>query len=147
MLENFKRPTFLRRLGAMFYDFMLALSFVILGGFFFTAVLMSVMNIENVQPGTPVAKVIFMLTSLVAFGFYGWFWTHGGQTLGMRAWKLKLVRQDGETVTWLQAFFRFCYAILSWIPFGAGYLWMLVDKQKMSWHDRASKTYIIDLKE
>ena len=126
---------------------MLALSFVILGGFFFTAVLMSVMNIENVQPGTPVAKVIFMLTSLVAFVFYGWFWTHGGQTLGMRAWKLKLVRQDGETVTWLQALFRFCYAILSWIPFGAGYLWMLVDKQKMSWHDRASKTYIIDLKE
>jgi len=86
MQQDFKTASFMRRLGAMFYDFMLALSFVILGGFFFTAVMMSVLSIENVQPGTPVAKVIFMLTSLVAFGFYGWFWTHGGQTLGMRAW-------------------------------------------------------------
>jgi uncharacterized RDD family membrane protein YckC len=146
MQDTFKTATFMKRLGAMFYDFMLALSFVILAGFLFTAVLMSILNIENVQPGTPVAKIIFILTSLVAFGFYGWFWTHGGQTLGMRAWKLKLVRSDGETVTWLQAFFRFCYSIISWLPLGAGYLWMLVDKHKLSWHDRASKTYIIDLK-
>ena len=146
MPQTLKTASFMRRLGAMFYDFMLALSFVILAGFFFTAVFMSVLNIDNVQPGSTVAKVIFTLVALVAFGFYGWFWTHGGQTLGMRAWKLQLVRHDGESVNWLQAFFRFCYAIISWLPFGAGYLWMLIDKQKLSWHDRASKTYIIDLK-
>lgn len=146
-MENLNTASFMRRIGAMFYDFMLALSFVIVAGFFFTAVVMSLFSIENVQAGSPAAKGIFALVVLMTFGFYGWFWTHGGQTLGMRAWKLKLVRQDSETITWLQALFRFCYAIMSWIPLGAGYLWMLIDKKKLSWHDRISKTYIIDLKQ
>ncbi len=146
-MENLNTASFMRRIGAMFYDFMLALSFVIVAGFFFTAVVMSLFSIENVQAGSPAAKGIFALVVLMTFGFYGWFWTHGGQTLGLRAWKLKLVRQDSETITWLQALFRFCYAIMSWIPLGAGYLWMLIDKKKLSWHDRISKTYIIDLKQ
>lgn len=146
MQQTMNTASFLRRLGAMFYDFMLALSSVILAGFLFTAAIMSILGIENIPAGSPVAKVIFALLVLFTFGFYGWFWTHGGQTLGMRAWKLKLVGKDSSSITWVQAFFRFCYAIISWIPLGAGYLWMLVDKQKLAWHDRISKTYIIDLK-
>jgi len=146
-MESLKTASFMRRIGAMFYDFMLALSSVILVGFFFTAVFMSLFSIENIQAGSPAAKAIFTLLVLFTFVFYGWFWTHGGQTLGMRAWKLKLVRENAEPITWLQAFFRFCYAIISWIPLGAGYLWMLVDKKNLSWHDRTSKTYIIDLKQ
>jgi len=145
-METLNTASFMRRIGAMFYDFMLALSSVILVGFFFTAVIMSLFSIENIEAGSPAAKAIFMLLVIFTFGFYGWFWTHGGQTLGMRAWKLKLVREDFESITWLQALFRFCYSIISWVPLGAGYLWMLVDKKKLSWHDRISKTYIIDLK-
>jgi len=147
MQETLKTASFLKRLGAMFYDFMLALSFALVVGFFFTAVAMSLLSIENVAAGSPVAKGIFILLVLFIFGFYGWFWTHGGQTLGMRAWKLKLVGQDRNEISWMQAFFRFCYSIISWIPLGAGYLWMLVDKQKLTWHDRVSKTYIIDIKQ
>jgi len=147
MQETLKTASFLKRLGAMFYDFMLALSFALVVGFFFTAVAMSLLSIENVAAGSPVAKGIFILLVLFIFGFYGWFWTHGGQTLGMRAWKLKLVGQDNREISWMQAFFRFCYSIISWIPLGAGYLWMLVDKQKLTWHDRVSKTYIIDIKQ
>jgi len=146
MQETLKTASFLKRLGAMFYDFMLVLSFALVVGFFFTAVAMSLLGIENVPAGSPVAKGIFTLLVFFIFGFYGWFWTHGGQTLGMRAWKLKLVGQDHSKIGWMQAFFRFCYSIISWIPLGAGYLWMLVDKQRFTWHDRASKTYIIDIK-
>lgn len=145
-MEPLKTASFMKRLGAMFYDFMLALSSALVMGFFFTAVAMSLFNMENIQAGSPAAKAIFMLLVLFTFGFYGWFWTHGGQTLGMRAWKLKLVRQDATPITWLHAFFRFCYAIVSWLPFGAGYFWMLVDRRKLAWHDHISKTYIIDLK-
>ena len=146
MQQTLNTASFLRRLGAMFYDFMLALSFIILIGFFFTAVFTSILGTDDVQPGSPVAKVIFMLLVLFTFGFYGWFWTHGGQTLGMRAWKLKVVDENQGEINWQQAFFRFCHAIISWIPLGVGYLWMLIDKQKHTWHDRASRTYIIDLK-
>jgi len=146
MQDTMKTASFLKRLGAMFYDFMLALSFALVVGFLFMAMAMSLLKLENVPAGSPVAKGIFMLLVLFTFGFYGWFWTHGGQTLGMRAWKLKLVGQGYSEVSWIQAFFRFCYAIISWLPLGMGYLWMLVDKRKLTWHDQASKTYIIDIK-
>jgi uncharacterized RDD family membrane protein YckC len=82
----------------------------------------------------------------LCFVFYAWFWTHGGQTLGMRAWKIKLVQDNGAPVSWTQAFFRFCYSLISWVPCGAGYLWMLVDKQKRTWHDKVSRSHIIDIK-
>lgn len=49
---------------------------------------------------------------LICFLFFGWFWTHGGQTLGMRAWKLRLVRHDGGPVGWGQALSRFALASL-----------------------------------
>ena len=31
----------------------------------------------------------------VSFLFFGWFWTHGGQTLGMRAWKIIVLNRLG----------------------------------------------------
>ena len=31
---------------------------------------------------------------------FGWSWTHGGQTLGMRAWRLRLERSDGTPLDW-----------------------------------------------
>lgn len=146
MTEQYKAASFLKRLGAMFYDFMLALSFVIVLGFFSMTVMMSVLNLENIEAGSTVAKFFFPYLVFLSFVFYGWFWTHGGQTLGMRAWKLKLINENGSTINWTQAFFRFCYAAISWLPFGAGYLWMLVDKRKKAFHDKASHTFIIDIK-
>lgn len=146
MIDDFKAASFMKRLGAMFYDFMLALSFVIVVGFFSMVVVMSIFSIDNVEAGSPVAKFFFPYLLLLFFVFYGWFWTHGGQTLGMRAWKLKLVGENNIRITWGQAFFRFCYAIISWIPLGAGYLWVIVDKKKQAWHDKVSHTYIADLK-
>lgn len=146
MIEDFKPASFMKRLGAMFYDFMLALSFVIVVGFFFMAVAMSLFDLENIKRGSTAAKIFFPFLVLLSFTFYGWFWTHGGQTLGMRAWKLKLVGENNIRITWMQAFFRFCYAIISWIPFGAGFLWIIFDKKKQAWHDKASRTYIADLK-
>lgn len=146
MTDTIKKASFLKRLGAMFYDFMLVLSFVIVVGFFSMVVVMSLFSIENVEAGSLVAKLFFPYLLLLSFIFYGWFWTHGGQTLGMRAWKLQLITDKGSQVGWGQAFFRFCYSIISWIPLGAGYLWMLVDTEKKTWHDKISHTCIIDLK-
>ncbi|TJY61111.1 RDD family protein [Sinimarinibacterium sp. CAU 1509] len=51
---------------------------------------------------------------LIGLGFFGWFWTHGGQTLGMRAWRLKLRRVDGRALTWLNALTRYAVMLLCW---------------------------------
>jgi uncharacterized RDD family membrane protein YckC len=76
----------------------------------------------------------------VSFAFFGWFWTHGGQTLGMRAWKIALRNNRPGPLTWRQAAIRFAAALLSLGLFGLGYVWVLVDPEKRSWHDRLSHT-------
>ena len=80
---------------------------------------------------------------VVSFLFFAWFWTHGGQTLGMRAWNIKVTGHSGMAVSWLQSLVRFIAAILSWATFGLGYFWILFDGNRNSWHDLASQTLLI----
>ncbi|AFJ01326.1 putative membrane protein/domain protein [Methylophaga frappieri] len=79
----------------------------------------------------------------VIFVFYGWFWTHGGQTLGMRAWQVYLVSQGTTGISWPQAAIRFTVAILSWLPMGLGFWWQWLSPDKLSWHDMASGSELI----
>ncbi|MCK5830280.1 MAG: RDD family protein [Methylococcales bacterium] len=76
----------------------------------------------------------------ISFFFYGWFWTHGGQTLGMKTWKITVRTHDNKPITWLLAFKRFFIAIISWGFLGLGFLWKLVDKNHYTLHDHLSKT-------
>jgi uncharacterized RDD family membrane protein YckC len=76
----------------------------------------------------------------VSFFFFGWFWTHGGQTLGMRAWKIRVLTFDRQPLTWKQALARFCAALLSWGICGLGFLWIVFSREKRAWHDSLSKT-------
>jgi uncharacterized RDD family membrane protein YckC len=79
---------------------------------------------------------------LVSFLFYGWFWTHGGQTPGLRAWKIKVLGFDRRPLNWKQAFRRFCAALLSWAAFGIGFFWIALSRNKTAWHDVLSETTI-----
>jgi uncharacterized RDD family membrane protein YckC len=75
--------------------------------------------------------------------FFAWFWTHGGQTLGMRAWRLKLVGRHGEPVSWTQTIVRFVAALVSAAVLGLGYLWAVIDPEHCRWHDRLSGTRLV----
>jgi uncharacterized RDD family membrane protein YckC len=79
----------------------------------------------------------------VSFFFYGWFWTHGGQTLGMKVWNLYLVKPDGKFIDWNTALKRYLAAIVSWAFVGLGFTWILLDNKKRAWHDILSGTQII----
>ena len=74
--------------------------------------------------------------------FFAYFWTHGGQTLGMRAWRLRLLRADGARLTCSDAALRWLTAWISALPAGLGYLWALVDREGLMWHDRWSGTRV-----
>ncbi len=76
----------------------------------------------------------------ISFAFYGWFWTHGGQTLGLKTWRYQTLTFDRQAITWKQAFFRFCFGFLSWITLGLGFFWVFIDKNNLALHDRLSKT-------
>ena len=80
---------------------------------------------------------------LVVLVFFVGFWTWRGRTLGMQSWGLQLETMDGAKPGFGQAMMRFFAALLSWIPLGLGFLWQLVDKDKLAWHDRLSGTRLV----
>lgn len=45
---------------------------------------------------------------------FGWFWTHGGQTPGLKAWRLRLERSDGEPLRWPVAAVRYTAMLVCW---------------------------------
>ena len=82
---------------------------------------------------------------LVILVFFCGFWLRGGQTLGMRAWRLMVVRDDGSPLTLRDALVRFASAVLSWAALGIGFLWSLFDRENLAWHDRLSGTRLVIL--
>lgn len=132
-----KVPGLWRRFGAGVYDGVLMVAVWMAA----TAVLLPFTG------GEAIARDQHWYTAYLialAFGYFGWFWTRGGQTLGMRTWRLRLVSVDGGRVTWRQAAARFFGACLSGIALGAGFLWALGDPERRTWHDRLSRTAITE---
>ncbi len=105
---HLQRAGLLRRLAALGYDSLLLLAVL----FIATALVLPLHGGVAIRHNPFFSSYIFF----TCFLFYGWFWTHGGQTLGMRAWKLRLQRDDGGTITWWQALARFLLASLWLLP-------------------------------
>ena len=95
---------------------------------------------EAIPSGTLAFQLIVLL---VLFLFFGSFWVYGGQTLGMRAWRLRVEGREGGPVDWPQASRRFAAAFLAWLPMGAGVLWLIIDRDGLAWHDRLSGTRVV----
>lgn len=89
-------------------------------------------------------RPIIQAGSLLVTGFFFcWFWTHGGQTLPMKTWRIRLVAADGGTVSWSRAGARFLAAVITVPLAGIGLLWALVDPQRRFLHDRIANTRIV----
>ena len=128
-------PGFLRRMGAILYD-----GILLCGVLLFTTALLLPLNEGNAfAPDQPFYPLCLLW---VSFMFFGWFWTHGGQTLGMRAWKIRVRTRDDQALGWHHALVRFLVATVSWSVCGLGFLWILFNENKLSWHDLISKTLI-----
>src|SRR5690606_16795599 len=94
---------------------------------------------------TPVANgnIVFPLWWFVLAFFYYYFWRKDGQTIGMRAWRLRLVGEDGEIASKRSCIVR---AIVSPLVIGLflfGYFWKFVDKDGLCLHDRLSATKVV----
>ena len=126
-------PGFLRRLAAMVYD-----SFLLLALYFLATALLLPLNGGQAFGSGQLFYPFYLLA--VSFGFYGWFWTHGGQTLGLKAWKIKVLTFEQQPLNWKQAFIRFGSAFFSLLIGGFGFLWVILDKNNYAWHDYLSKT-------
>jgi uncharacterized RDD family membrane protein YckC len=82
---------------------------------------------------------------LVTGAYFVWCWCRSGQTLPAKTWKIKLINQDNAQLTLNQAFIRYALASASLLACGLGFVWALVDKDRLFLHDRLLRTRFIQL--
>jgi len=132
-----------RRLMAIFYDLLLLIALL----FIATVIANALNHGEPIEPENRYYPLFVLCLLVISFFYYGWFWTHGGQTLGLQTWKMKLISNEHQNISWQQAFIRMIAALCSWSCFGLGFVWSLFDGNKRTWHDMLSGSTLIDLRE
>ncbi len=129
---------FYRRLFALVYDSFVVFSFLIL----MTGLALALNQGGSLQPHQGLfLTYLFVSTAL----FVGWFWQRAGQTLGMLAWRIKVVNDDLSPLTWRTALKRFMIGTACLAAGGIGLFWCLFDKNKLALQDKLTKTRVIHL--
>jgi uncharacterized RDD family membrane protein YckC len=138
-----------RRLAALVYDLFLLLAMIM------AYALCVITPVRVIFYGAPQAddnfvtfptlvQIILMIgLLLVLIGYYLLCWRKQGQSMGMKAWRLKLQQPNGELATLRQCWLRAALAPLSLGFFGIGYLWCLIPPARECLHDRLSGTHIV----
>ncbi|MCB1849357.1 MAG: RDD family protein [Gammaproteobacteria bacterium] len=137
-------PGLFRRLGAMLYDTLLVTGLLLMAIVPVVVLLGSIEGWDQIDTGSLRRNPFYIayLLSVPVLFFVG-FWKLTGQTLGMRTWRIRLMGDQGGAVSWRAAIVRYFAAMLSWAPLGLGFLWILIDPEKLAWHDRLSHTRLI----
>jgi len=125
-----------RRFCAIAYDAFLLTALVFVGSWLF----LKLFGDATQGPLRPVYQ-LFLLGLCGCYLVYCW--SHGGQTLAMKTWGLRVVRDDGLPLTLGSAVLRFALALASIALAGGGFLWALVDRDRCFLHDRLGGTRIV----
>lgn len=125
-----------RRLASLLYDGLLLLALWFVAGFLVVGLFP--------EPPSGWGRLAFQAYLLLVTGVYFvWFWRRGGQTLAMKTWRIRLVGTQGQPLSLAQAWLRFVLAALGTVSFGAGFLWAVLDRQRLFLHDRLAGTRLV----
>ncbi|HET7060590.1 MAG TPA: RDD family protein [Nitrosospira sp.] len=128
-------PGFLRRLLSMLYESLMLVAVLFIASFIFHLLFQDTSSV--------LFRPAFQLYLLLIAGIYFiWFWTHGGQTLPMQTWKLRVVTADGHQLHFKQALARYLFAVIGIFLLGCGIIWALFDRDHQFLHDRLAGTRI-----
>ncbi len=152
-LENFPRAGFRRRFGSWVYDVLISIAVYMVAGaisflLFNLLIKFGLINMQGFEHPIDLQR-----SSILYSGFiYGWniawvsfffvfFWAKSGQTLGMKAWRLRLQNQDGTRINKMTGLKRLLPTLL-----GLGNLTVIFDrKNKLSLQDRLTNTEVVVL--
>lgn len=126
-----------RRLASMLYESLLLLG-VLSVSFMLPHLALGIIW-EIVLPGPVLLLHIFVVMG----GYFVWYWHHGGQTLAMQTWKLKLISANGLPPSLGQLVLRYSLSWPSLLFYGAGLLWAALDRDRQFLHDRLAGTCIL----
>jgi uncharacterized RDD family membrane protein YckC len=140
-----KLASFGKRLFAWVYDLLGALGIFILALvigqvtlYLVTLPWVDEFNQVSIQASKSPFWALYLL--LAVQYYYAWCWVKGGQTVGMKAWRLQLYRSDGQMVNWKQAYVRSLFSLG-----GLANLWCLFDQEKRGLHDFYADTRVVEL--
>ncbi|MDT8410243.1 MAG: RDD family protein [Wenzhouxiangellaceae bacterium] len=129
------RPcTLPRRLAAAVYDGLIVVAIWMLG-----SALVVIPAGASIGPGNILFQGYLLL---LAFGYFHLSWTLPGQTLGMRAWRIRL-DPGPHHFGIARSAIRFSVGLVSILIFGLGFAWSLTRNDRASWHDLASGSRLI----
>ncbi|ALN65154.1 RDD family protein [Lysobacter antibioticus] len=133
------------RLFALFYDFwpVTALWLVASAAFTIAYTLSGHGQRENIPPFSALQWALWLVCWLIAGGYATLSWRRGGQTLGMRPWRLRVIGADGAAPEWRALAIRYAVGTVSLAALGLGFWWAWFDRDRLTWHDRASGTRIL----
>jgi uncharacterized RDD family membrane protein YckC len=125
------------RLLAMLYDGVIAIALL-----FVISVLSLAIKPDHrpVEPGTLAAYAVFAGLWGVIGVYAVLSWRRGGQTIGMKPWRLIITDQHGRRAGWQALCIRFVLASCS---LGLVLLWCLFDGQRRGLHDIAAGTVLL----
>jgi uncharacterized RDD family membrane protein YckC len=128
-----RTPGLPRRLASMVYEAVLLFAV----GFFGTWLFFFASGGRDATGGAA-RHLLQLFIALVFAGYFLWCWLRGGQTLAMKAWRIRLVE-----VTPAKALLRFLLA-LALVPTLISIVWSLFDRDRQFLHDRLAGTRLID---
>jgi len=153
-------PSLRRRLCSMMYE-----ATLLFGVLFIAALLFSTLLQQRHALYLRHALEGWLL--LVLGLYFIWFWLHGGQTLAMKTWRIRLLNQDGTRLNKRRALARFALCwfwclpglVLAWLTQAKGWTLVLIpsfnfvawaaltylDPQRQFLHDRLAGTRLVDL--
>ncbi|WP_338114147.1 RDD family protein [Thiorhodococcus mannitoliphagus] len=141
-MSQAQKPSVLRRLGALLYDLVLLLGVLMLANAIIVIPYEVITGHPVYESFLPLTLMRLYLFAVIA-GFFVYFWSHGGQTLGMRAWRIRVVGKDGGAIGTGTALKRFLWSIVSFVPAGLG-LWLsLFNREGLALHDSRSSTRVV----
>ncbi|MCL2830395.1 MAG: RDD family protein [Betaproteobacteria bacterium] len=132
----FVPPSLFRRLASMLYEWVIL--FAVLALVFLLPHILLGAFAETKAPHWLV-KAHFVLVLML---YFVWFWRHGGQTLAMKTWRLRLTDAHGGPLSTGKALLRFLLAWPSALLFGLGFFWAIFDSRRQFLHDRLAGTRI-----
>tara|TARA_Y100000768_G_scaffold365264_1_gene326401 strand:+ start:348 stop:764 length:417 start_codon:yes stop_codon:yes gene_type:complete len=132
---------FFRRIFSLLYD-----CFAVLGIILSLTLLLVLLNGGAPEEGSIADLLQLFITVLSGPVFFSYFWlANDGQTLGMQAWKIKLISEERLSIR--ICLLRCAFSTFSFLFFGLGYLYILINKEKKSLADIVTKTRVIRIPE
>lgn len=137
----------LRRLLALFYDLWPALAlWMLLSALFNLGYYLAGHGERDIlKTGSVLGVLLWVCCWLITGAYAVGSWARGGQTLGMRPWRLRVIGTGGVAPTRAQLIKRYLVGTLSLLLGGLGFWWAWFDRERLTWHDRVSGTRVVQV--